>query len=215
MSERDALLERVRRALRGDEPAAFPSPSAAVASGGIPSSDARIATFRLKFEELGGTFLSGTSPDAVAAALASALRAEGVTALLVPEGDPASRAVADAAAPAGPFAAAVAEEIRGSAGPVSAGIQSAEFAVAETGTLVQTSAGGRSLLPGLVTDVHVAILTPAVFVDRLEECLQALSHNPPRNISLVTGPSRTGDIEQTLTIGAHGPRKVIAVCLPG
>jgi len=50
-------------------------------------------------------------------------------------------------------------------------------------------------------------------VDRLDDCLAPLLDDPPRNISFITGPSRTGDIEQTLTIGAHGPKKVIAVLL--
>ena len=82
-------------------------------------------------------------------------------------------------------------------------------------TLVQTSREGRSQLPGLVSDVHVALLAPDRFVDAMEDWLETLSTDPPRNISLITGPSRTADIELTLTVGVHGPRKVIAVLLGG
>jgi len=56
-------------------------------------------------------------------------------------------------------------------------------------------------------------LTPGIFVDRLDDCPALRSADPPRNISFITGPSRTGDIEQTLTIGVHGPKKLIAVIL--
>jgi len=50
-------------------------------------------------------------------------------------------------------------------------------------------------------------------VARMEEALAVLAADPPRNVSFLSGPSRTGDIEQTLTIGAHGPRKAIALLL--
>jgi len=46
---------------------------------------------------------------------------------------------------------------------------------------------------------------------RMEEALAAWAADPPRNVSFLSGPSRTGDIEQTLTVGAHGPRKAIAL----
>lgn len=209
---KDDLLRRVRTALheRGHtEPAGRSIPVHAAA--GSPAE--RIDLFRSRFEALGGLFVSGTSAESLARPLREALREEGVTALLVPEGDPAARSLAETLAPLGPYRIAAPDEIRRAAPPPCAGVQTAEYAIAETGTLVQTSAGGKTLLPGLVTDVHVALLSPAAFVDRMEECLSALAHNPPRNISFITGPSRTADIELTLTIGVHGPGKVIAVLL--
>ncbi len=207
---KDDLLKRVRTALHGRRCTA-PAGGSIPVHAGAGSPAERIDLFRSRFEDLGGTFLSGASAESVARPLWEALRAEGVTALLVPEDDPAARALADALVPMGPYRIASPDEIRQAAPPPCAGIQAAEYAIAETGTLVQTSGGGRTLLPGLVTDVHVALLSPAAFVDRMEECLAALAHNPPRNISFITGPSRTADIELTLTVGVHGPRKVIAV----
>jgi len=210
---KDDLLRRVRTALHGRQctvPAGGPIP----VHRGAGSSAERIDLFRSRFENLGGTFVSGASAESAARPLWEALRAEGVTALLVPEDDPAARSLADALVPLGPYKIAAPDEIRQAAPPPCAGIQTAEYAIAETGTLVQTSGRGKTLLPGLITDVHVALLSPAAFIDRMEECLAALAHNPPRNVSFITGPSRTADIELTLTIGAHGPRKVIAVLLP-
>lgn len=209
----DDLLRRVRTALHGRR--CSETGAAVPVHAGSASPAERVDLFRGRFEALGGTFVAGASAEAAAGAVRQALRDEGVTALLVPEDDPAARSLADAVAPMGPYRIASPDEIRQTAPPVSAGIQSAEYAIAETGTLVQTSGGGRTLLPGLVTDVHVALLAPEAFVDRMEECLAALANNPPRNISFITGPSRTADIELTLTVGVHGPRKVIAVLLSG
>jgi L-lactate dehydrogenase complex protein LldG len=137
-----------------------------------------------------------------------------VTALFFPGDDTGARTAAEALAPFGPFTLVSSAEARVPSPPQTAGLQTAEFAVAETGSIVQTSRGGKTLLPGLLADVHVALLAPGVFIERLEECLAAFAEDPPRNISFLTGPSRSADIEQTLTIGAHGPRKMIAVLLP-
>ncbi len=211
---KDDLLRRVRTALHGRRCTAPAGVSIPVHAGaGSPAE--RIDLFRSRFEDLGGTFVSGPSAESAGRLLREALREDGVTVLLVPEDDPAARSLADALAPLGPYRIVPSDEIRQVTPPASAGIQSAEYAIAETGTLVQTSGAGKTLLPGLITDVHVALLRPAAFIDRMEECLAALANNPPRNISFITGPSRTSDIERTLTVGVHGPEKVIAVLLPG
>jgi len=170
-----------------------------------------VAEFRSRLEDAGGLFLQGPSLDPLLPALAEILRAEGVTALFAPRGDEAASALAEGAAPFGPFALAGPQEIREAGFAAWAGIRSAEFAVAETGSIVETSREGRTLLAGLLPPVHVAVLSPACFVERMDECLAALAPEMPRNISFITGPSRTADIEQTLTVGAHGPRRVVAV----
>jgi L-lactate dehydrogenase complex protein LldG len=104
-------------------------------------------------------------------------------------------------------------EVRGGSTAVTAGFRTAEAGIAETGTIVETSAGGRTLLPGLIADVHVSIVPSSCVVARMEDALSALAADPPRNISFLSGPSKTADIEQTLTVGAHGPRKAIALLL--
>ncbi len=211
---KDDLLLRVRTALHGRR-CADREGLAVPVHAGAASPGERIDRFRRRFEALGGTFIAAPSAEAAAQPLWEALRGGGIAALLVAEGDPAARAVAEAVVPLGRYRLATSADIRQVSPPASAGIQAAEYAIAETGTLVQTSGGHRTLLPGLVTDAHVAVLNPAAFVDRMEECLAALASNPPRNISFITGPSRTADIELTLTVGVHGPGQVIAVLLGG
>ena len=81
-------------------------------------------------------------------------------------------------------------------------------AVAETGTIVCTSAGGRAVQAGLLPAHHVAIVRRERIFDTLDDLFAAVASAPPTNLTLVTGPSRTADIELTLAIGVHGPERL-------
>jgi L-lactate dehydrogenase complex protein LldG len=81
-------------------------------------------------------------------------------------------------------------------------------AIAETGTLVCSSEGGRAVQAGLLPAHHVAIVRRDRIFDTLDGFFAAISGVPPTNLTLVTGPSRTADIELTLAIGVHGPEKL-------
>jgi L-lactate dehydrogenase complex protein LldG len=81
-------------------------------------------------------------------------------------------------------------------------------AVAETGTLVCSSEGGRAVQAGLLPSHHVAIVRRERIFGTLDDLFAAVSGAPPTNMTLVTGPSRTADIELTLAIGVHGPEKL-------
>ena len=90
-------------------------------------------------------------------------------------------------------------------------VSEAFAAVAETGTLVMCS--GSDLLPShnFLPDDHIVI----VACDRIVRyqvdvwpLLRTGDHFPQRAINLITGPSKTGDIEQTIQYGAHGPRRL-------
>ena len=209
MNEREGLFRRLSAACgahgtRAGEP--LPGdPSAA------PEGDP-VALFTKTFTAAGGILLRGPV-EAALSDLGEMLRAEGVTALFHPDDDAAAREIAEALVPFGPFNLTSGTEVRGGSAAVTAGFRTAEAAIAETGTIVETSAGGKTLLPGLIADVHVSIVRIASLVARTEEALGAWAADPPRNVSFLSGPSRTGDIEQTLTVGAHGPRKAIALLL--
>ena len=209
---KEELIRRVAGALRGPE-GVITAPTPVRAHAESLDQTVRTALFRERFEEQGGSLLEGAALEPLLPVLGEELRLAGITAILFPEEDAGARLVAETLAPFGPFSIVSSSEARQPSAPGTAGVQTAENAVVETGSIVQTSRGGKTLLPGLITDVHVALLAPSLFVDRLDDILAPPPDDPPRNISFITGPSRTGDIEQTLTIGAHGPKKMIAVLL--
>jgi hypothetical protein len=80
--------------------------------------------------------------------------------------------------------------------------------IAETGSLICVSSGGRAVQAGLLPARHVAIVSRERIFATLDDCFASFEEDPPTNITLVTGPSRTADIELTLAIGVHGPEKL-------
>ena len=209
MNDRESLFRRLSAACGSHgAPAGEALPGEAPVA---PESD-RVALFAKTFAAAAGVLLRGPVEKALSD-LGELLRAEEVTALFFPEDDAVAREIAEALVPFGPFNLTTGAEVRGGNAAVTAGFRTAEAAIAETGTVVETSVGGRTLLPGLIADVHVSIVPAASVVARMEEALSAFTADPPRNISFLSGPSRTGDIEQTLTVGAHGPKKAIVLLL--
>ena len=82
--------------------------------------------------------------------------------------------------------------------------------IAETGTLMLPSDPGRPTTLNLLPDTAMVLLRASDIVGAYEEAWDRLrAAGPmPRNVMLVTGPSRSADIEQTLELGAHGPRRL-------
>jgi len=101
------------------------------------------------------------------------------------------------------------------------GISGANFAVAETGSLVIISNEGNARLATSLPPIHIALITVEKFVQTLEEAMtltKALVFASSGNkmtayVSFITGPSRTTDIEKQMIIGAHGPREVHIIIL--
>ncbi len=99
------------------------------------------------------------------------------------------------------------------------GVTGADFVLAETGTLILLSGSGRPRSTSLLPDSHVAVFGKARLLETLEqvgvllEALHAGAGNAMTGaiINFITGPSRTADIELTLTRGVHGPKEVHAI----
>ena len=107
--------------------------------------------------------------------------------------------------------AGLAIEARPTNGDDRLGITGSFCAIAETGTLVITSGAATPTASMLLPDTHVAVVRAGRIVAGMEEALALVrAEHPglPRAVSLVSGPSRTGDIEQTIVVGAHGPFRV-------
>ena len=91
------------------------------------------------------------------------------------------------------------------------GITGSFCAIAETGTLVLLSGATTPTATMLLPDTHIAVVSAVRIVAGMEEAFALVrrERDPmPRAVNLVSGPSRTGDIEQTIVLGAHGPYRV-------
>ena len=101
---------------------------------------------------------------------------------------------------------------------VTAGLTGVDAALADTGTLALRSGPGRPRLASLSVQIHLALFTP----DQLYASWAAWWAVEPRladwvsgasNLTLISGPSRTADIEMTLTVGVHGPGELVAILI--
>lgn len=96
------------------------------------------------------------------------------------------------------------------------GISGVEFGVAETGSVCQDGYAIESRLVSSLPPLHVAFLDSNLIVPGIIEAFEAISQVFDRGyISLITGPSRTADIERVLTIGVHGPSRFVVVAVDG
>jgi L-lactate dehydrogenase complex protein LldG len=100
------------------------------------------------------------------------------------------------------------------------GITGADYAVAETGSVVILPRKGLSRLVSVVPPVHLALVRPQDVVETLDDLFLLRRLEFHRNggdmgsyLNFITGPSRTADIEQTLVVGVHGPKEVHLVLL--
>ena len=106
------------------------------------------------------------------------------------------------------LAALPAEERRKQLLACDVGITSCDWAIAETGTLVMCSRPGQERLASLIAPMHIAVVERRQIVPDLIDAIAVLgSEGLPSNVTLITGPSKTGDIELQLTTGVHGPGK--------
>ena len=93
-------------------------------------------------------------------------------------------------------------------GPPGAPAVRAAFAVAETGSVVFVPSPEQPRRSWLDTDVLVVEVPRERIVPDLAALFGELGPEPPSAVAIVSGPSKTADIEQTLVVGVHGPREV-------
>ena len=115
-------------------------------------------------------------------------------------------------------------EIRSRLTESAMGITGADYAIAETGSVIVLPRRGLSRLVSVVPPVHVAIVRPQDILGTLDDLFtlrrleyhQNGEHGSPdmgSYLNFITGPSRTADIEQTIVVGVHGPREVHMILL--
>lgn len=243
-SDRTSFLNRVRAALgRSSVAGPRPGPEASdadwaerarrIQAGALDRWEELLARFKAELEAVAGVVYRA-APDGIPA-LVSRIAREGrltrvVTwsepALGLPDLLPRLRAegleVEDGSPQLGrPATPEAVESVRRRLDRGEVGLTGADYAVAESGSLVLMSGPGRGRLVSCVPLVHVAILRPGHLVASLEEVgvlLEALHRraapaDSPSSVTFITGPSRTADIELSLTRGVHGPKELHVIAL--
>ncbi len=208
---RAAILGDIRRALgRGvldddtaaalDARMASPVANTIPARGGAPVVDGFIAMA----ERSGATLARVATWAAVPLAAADFIDESGLPMRLVMAPDPALDA-----APWGEIPGLVIRRGRAEpSDPVS--LTGAMAGIAETGTLMLASGPRHPTTLNFLPDLHIVVLRAADIVGAYEEGWARVRAAAalPRTVNFVTGPSRTADIEATLVMGAHGPRRL-------
>ncbi len=216
MSSRQDILGRIRARLGRN------AENAAEATRGIdawlaarrpgprpPAGGDLLARFRARSEALSTTIDIVADDAAVPGAVARYLDANGLP----------KRVVGWPSLQTQPWGHASIEfEGRGAVDADLVGITGSFCAIAETGTLMLLSGPDTPASVSLLPETHVAIVAASRIVAGMEEAWRLLRQErgePPRAVNFVSGPSRTGDIEQTIVLGAHGPYRVHVIIVAG
>lgn len=216
MSPREAILGKIRRSLgvTGGELRRNASvddrltraPKGVIpARGQLPQAE-RIALFSAMAEKVLATVERVADETAIPASVANYLRAHNLPAALRMGDDPL---LADLAWSRTPI-----EVKRGASdGTDVVGLSHAFAAVAESGTLVLASGKDNPTTINFLPETHIVVLKADDVAGDYEAVWGRLRERYgrgvlPRTVNWVTGPSRSGDIEQTILIGAHGPRRL-------
>ena len=210
-SARDEILARVRRGVgRADfagRRAAAEASLAAAQRGPQPhfagdAADALLARFRDKAMALASSVEQVATLADAPAAVARYLERAGLPKQAVATADVGDLAWA---------AAGIAVAVRAAVDADFAGISGCFCAVAETGTLLLCSGPATPATVSLLPETHIALVPASRLVATMEDAFALVSAELgmlPRALNFISGPSRTGDIEQTIVLGAHGPCRV-------
>lgn len=213
---RELILGR----LRAVEPSLAPVPDFSIVESKSWSPTARLERLRAAMTAVHTEFLDATEdgwPEAVRAFLV----AQGARSVTYGPATAAGRLLAAACSARGapalvPYDRPV-EEIKATLfDDVDAGFTVVRCAIADTGTLVLWPSPEEPRLLSLVPPIHVALLSTATIGDTLLSLMrdEGWAKGLPPNVVLVSGPSKTADIEQTLAYGVHGPKRLVVFVVP-
>lgn len=213
-ASRDAILAKLRKsAIRdGDEASARATAKARLKAHGRGTIPARgkldrkglMNLFAEQATAVDATVARVAAADDVPAAVADYLRGENLPTTLRMAPDPRLDACSWEKAP-------MLDIAYGKAEPADQVTVTAGFAgIAESGTLMLISGPESPTTLNFLPDTHIVVLRASEMVGAYEDAWDRLraTGRMPRNVNFITGPSRSGDIEQTLHLGAHGPRRL-------
>ncbi|WP_153145677.1 lactate utilization protein C [Dechloromonas sp. H13] len=207
MSAREEILQRVRAGLGKRDAAARRAAAEACLSDPARGPQPRMASdlvarFADKARSLASSVEQVGDMAAVPAAVARYLTAQGLPPQAVATGDVAGLDWAGAGLEVAARVAVDADRT---------GISGCFCAIAETGTLMLLSGPRTPASVSLLPETHIAVVPVGRLVATMEDAfalLRAERGALPRAVNFISGPSRTGDIEQTIVLGAHGPCRV-------
>ncbi len=206
---RDNILHRVRTALGRSAGQAVADPPPVRLR--IPDVDpeSRIASVRKRVEALAGISYHAASPAEACTLVAAAIH--GKTA--VTSNAPFLEVCGITSLPGVRSGIGGREELRELCATVDVGITSADYVLADTGTLVMISSPQEARMVSLLPPAHIAVVESSRILTGLDELFTLLPHPAEQSSSmvLITGPSRTADIEQILVRGVHGPGQITVV----
>ena len=206
---RDNILHRIRTALGRSAGQAVADPPPARIR--IPDVDMekRIATMFERIEALAGKTHRAATPEDARAFVAAAIEGQSAVA----SNAPFLAECGIATLPGVRSGVTDREELRGLCATADVGITSADYALGDTGSLVMIASPREARLVSLLPPAHIAVVPRDRILTGLDELFSILP-NPAdvaSSMVLITGPSRTADIEQILVRGVHGPGQITVV----
>lgn len=215
MSARDAILNRLRQ--RRDGALTAPVSDFSVVTEKQWSDSEKLDLFRQKIESVHAE-VHRVSKDSWLEKLQELLTAKQVTNLLTPQKAQVGVDTRAALADGEVELLAYDQPIEGWKGELFADVQAAitdvRAAIAETGSLVLWPDSDQPRLMTLVPPIHFAVVDADQLKNTFHEVIVSenwVAEGMPTNALLISGPSKTADIEQTLAYGVHGPKELIVL----
>ncbi|PRY72923.1 LutC/YkgG family protein [Halomonas ventosae] len=214
MRARDAILKRLRE--RTDGPLSAPESDFAVVTHRGWSAEERLERFERLIASVHGEVIHAPR-ESWAETLAKVLADKGVRRLALGKQHPmaaeARHALADAEVELIDVDRDIESWQREQFERVDAGLTSTRGAIAETGSLWLWPTPDEPRLISLVPPIHIAVLDADTLEDTFFDVVEAhgWADGMPTNALLISGPSKTADIEQTLAYGVHGPRALVVL----
>ena len=206
---RDNILHRIRTALGRSAGQAVADPPPARIR--IPEVDMekRISTMFAAIEALAGKTYRAATPADARGFVAAAIQGKSAVA----SNAPYLAECGIASLPGVRSGITNREELRGLCAAADVGITSADYALADTGSLAMIAGPHEARLVSLLPPAHIAVVPRERILTGLDELFSILPNPSDMTSSmvLITGPSRTADIEQILVRGVHGPGQITVV----
>jgi L-lactate dehydrogenase complex protein LldG len=223
MSARDAILGKVRKSLGAGEDSArldavwdrlMNAPRGVIPARGRLDPEARVALFCDMAKTAAASVTRVPDEAAVPAAVADYLRSRNLAQSVRMGGDKRLRNI--------PWVSQRSLQVRHgpSDGEDEVSVSHASAGIAETGTLLLWSGKDNPTTLNFLPDHHIVVVDAKDVTGDLETAMSLTRQRygkgeMPRTMNFVTGPSRSGDIEQTLLLGAHGPRALHIIVVDG